>query len=461
MAISQPGYSSAGFATRGNYDFVSAMNIHMPEVDNAITKRFGSQLISEFMMMIGNSKPVSSLEYLHYEENRIYPKIKATNGGAGSAGAQVTFTLDASATDAIAQASPYVGSTSEDVVQAREGDLLLIKPASGAINASTYVRAIVESVNAGAGTFVARPLSATDAIPNVAVASEIMIYGNAFAEGSNQPGSRISKVSEYKNNVQTIKETFEVTGTENAVITWFDEDKTYTIKGEADAYKRFLASREYSLMLGEKITNTALNNIQTTEGLIPFMLSQGNVSTYSNVTGFDLNEMQAIVKVLDKQKGAKKNMFAAGIDLSLAIDDALNNYRDNGAIQFGSYSFDQNASANFEFDKFKIGSYSFMKSTFDGFNDLQATGADGYNFPQEGMIIPMDNQIDPQTREAVPSVRIRYQVDPQTGARRRRAEVLDMFKQTENGADKFQVRYMDTVGFEGFAGNRFVYVQKG
>lgn len=475
MAIASPGYAPGGFQYNGTYNFVSSMDVHKPEIDSELTKRYGSQYISELLMYVGSEKPVYASEYSHFEEDRIQPKIKATSAGAG-AGALATFTLDAAATGSASQASPYVGSVTEDYAVPRVGDILLIKPASGTVNASSYIRARVEAVNVGAGTFTAYPTKTGDSVPAIGAAAEIIIIGNAFGEGSNQPASRISKVTKYTNNTHIFKETYETTGTEDGNIVWFDytdpqtgkSGKTFGVKGEADAYARHMINKENILLLSEKITNVTLANaaatagtpIATTEGLIPFMLSQGNVSSYSAVTGVDLNEIERIIRVLDKQKGAKNNMFACGINLSLQLDNTLADRVTNGGVTYGNFNISQDAAINLQFSNFKVGNYMLHKKTFDCFNDLQTLGADGYGFANEGMIIPMDNKVDAKTRESIQSIRLRYKANPEDGSRRRRAEFIDNFKSTQDGADKFAVRYLEECGLECFAGNRFVYVQQ-
>jgi len=468
-------YTPGSFNTKADYGFLSAMDLHKPQFDNELGKRFGNQYLSEFLMNIGYQKPVHGYEYFNFQENRIYPKLKATTGGA-NAGAVATFTLDASSQQAIdLGTSPFVGTVDRDITVARIGDIISIKPVSGTVNSSSMVLSRVQSVNVGAGTFTAIPLQAGDVTPAIGSATEIAIVGNAFGEGSAQPKSRSSKVTKYSNNLQIFKETFGIPGTARAVQTWTDftnaetgeKGRFYHIKGEQDAYIRFLATRELSLLTNKKITNTTLADaeatngepLMTTEGLIPFIQSQGNTSSYSGLNGFDKNEMDNIVFTLDSQKGAKDNLFMCGIKLSVQIDDVLADSRQNGAITFGNYSFDSDAQVNYQFDKYKIGNYTFNKKTMDSLNDLQSLGAEGYGYPHEGMIIPMDNKIDGRNGESIQSLRIRYLAD-ENGERQRESAVINMFAQTESGKDQVEVRYKDALGFEGIGGNRFVYIER-
>lgn len=467
MSVTLP-FQGGAYGTTATYNFVNSMDLHRPEFDPELTQKFGDQGLAGFLTMIGAEKSVSAIEYNHFEEERIYPKIKATTAGAG-AGASATFTLDAAATLSISDGqSPYVGTTSSQIVTPRVQDIIMIKPASGTVSASTYIRALVTSVNKSAGTFVAYPTDGTDSIPAIAAAEEIIIIGNAHGEGSGQPESRQGRVSKYTNSLQIVKETFKQTGTEKSLVTWAKlpgkgkSGYVWYLKGESDTYKNFMSQKELSLMLNEQLTNTTLadqyaaNPLTMTEGLIPWVLNNGNQANYASATGFSKQDAETLAKTLDKNKGSKVNMMAVGMDLSINIDNTLADNSVNGGIVYGGYSFDEAAARAFEFKSFSVGGYRFDKKTFDVFNDLQTLGAAGYEFPSEGIVIPMDKKA--VNGGMVQSLQLRYLVDPETGERFGKTVAVNLFDIT--GEDAFEVRYKDACGFEGFAANRWAYIKK-
>lgn len=467
-------FQGGSFVRRGDYNYVTTMDLHKPEYDSELTEAFGDQMLTGMLQMIGAEKGVSALEYNHFEEERIYPKIKATSAGAG-AGLQATFTIDAAATLSIPEnASPYGGTVSSTITVPRVGELILIKPASGVVSADSYIRAIVDSVTPATPAFTATPLDSADSVPAIAAASEIVIYGNAHGEGSGQPSARQTRVKKVTNNLQIFKSTYEVTSTERDMLSWIDYKgkdgkmgKVFYLKGEADEYKNFMSQKELTLLLGEKLSNNnvsdAYANLGTplalTQGLIPTILSEGNVSAYSATTGWDKQDAEALVKVLDKQKGSKQNLIAPGIDLSIAIDNTLADYKTGGSIVYGNYTFNEDAKVNFQFDKFAISDYVFSKKKFDTFNDLQSLGADGYGFSSEAMVIPMGMTMDAGSGEKTNHLRLRYLVNPDTGERNQRSEIIDNFAIT--GTDTYSVFYKDTCGLETFAMNKFAYIKKG
>jgi len=467
-------FQGGSFVRRGDYNYVTTMDLHKPEYDSELTEAFGDQMLTGMLQMIGAEKGVSALEYNHFEEERIYPKIKATSAGAG-AGATATFTIDAAATLSIPEnASPYGGTVSSTITVPRVGELILIKPASGVVSADSYIRAIVDSVTPATPAFTATPLDSADSVPAIAAASEIVIYGNAHGEGSGQPPARQTRVKKVTNNLQIFKSTYEVTSTERDMLSWIDfkgkdgkMGKVYYLKGEADEYKNFMSQKELTLLLGEKLANNTVsdayanagNPIALTQGLIPTILSEGNISAYSASTGWDKQDAEALVKVLDKQKGSKQNLIAPGIDLSIAIDNTLADYKTGGSIVYGNYTFNEDAKVNFQFDKFAISDYVFSKKKFDTFNDLQSLGADGYGFSSEAMVIPMGMTMDAGSGEKTNHLRLRYLVNPETGERNQRSEIIDNFAIT--GTDTYSVFYKDTCGLETFAMNKFAYIKKG
>lgn len=454
----------------GQWNFIAAYDLHKPDVDNKMALRYGSQSLVGLLAYTGNEKPTESIEYIHHEEDWIMPKIKATCP-AGANGADVTFTLDNSSVTTINyNKSPYNSAVTENALPVNVGDTLLIKPASGTISASTYVRAYVKSVNVSAKTFVATPILSTKSIPAIATADEIVIFGNIHGEGSGQPKSRTSKTIKYTNNLQIIKGTYDITGTEKEMLLWVEvpgaggqSSPYFAIKGEGDELKRHLNYVELSMLLSEKLTNvtniedvlaTSGTPIRATQGLIPELLTNGISSTYSSITGFTLADLKTLIKELDKQKGSKQNLVMCGIDLSMGIDDEFGDRFKEGGISYGAFDFDAEKKVALEFQTFSQGGYAFHKRTYDAFNDLQTLGASGFSFNKEGVVLAMDERtmIVDRNRIKVPALRTRF-----LEGRKVKTSYVDRF--STDGVDKFQINYLSECGFEVTAPNRMAYIK--
>lgn len=460
-------YGSTDLTT--NATFMSTYDMINLDKSGALVKGFGSQRLTGLMDMFGMKEKTTSQVYYWYEEDRIQPKIKATCS-AGSAGAAVTFTLDATSYNTITYNTPsaYNATTTEKGMPVRAGDVIAIKPASGTVSASTLVKAYVYSVNDSAATFVAYPLDSADSIPAVATADEIIIFTNAHGEGSNQPLGLVSSTTQRSNNVQIFKENYKITGTAKALRTYFtiDGKDYFWMKGESDTYTRFLNFREGGLLYNDNFSNTTVqtllanngNPIMMTQGLIPTILDRGNVYNYSSVTGMTIADFEDMIITLDTQKGSKRNTLFTGIELDLQIDRELRDQFKNGGVSYGTFSMDAEKAVNLGFTTFKIGDYTFDKKCLDAFNDLQTFGASGYNFKNEAIVIPGEKVSDPGNGLNVNPISLRYLETP--GENREMITTpVDLRKVGDNGTDALEMRYISEVGLKTAAANRMFYVK--
>ena len=168
-----------------------------------------------------------------------------------------------------------------------------------------------------------------------------------------------------------------------------------------------------------------------------------------------------MIRKLDTQRGSKENMMFCGIDLSLAIDDAVAAMFAGGGINYGSFNGAEEIAVAFGFNSFTRGGYTFHKKVYDPFNYSPMMGADGYNYAGMGMVIPGDSGRDSKTRESIPSLRIRYKAAE--GYSREMEHWLTGsagLAQATNDEDNMKCHYRTERGFEGFANNRFMLIER-
>ena len=267
-----------------------------------------------------------------------------------------------------------------------------------------------------------------------------------------------------------IKESFEVSGTEATNVIYFKVDNEkmgsgylWYLKGEADTYKRFLDYCELQLILGKQVATAQTNMTQRgTEGLLDFIESRGQSMDLGSAS-ITMADFDAIVKSLDKYRGAKEMALYAGIDLSLDIDDLLaaqGAYAAGGA-NYGTFQNNKDMALNLGFNSFSRGGYTFHKKTYDLFNHPKLMGATGFNYPGYGMCIPMDTQRDARSGAKIPSLRIRFKAA--NGYSREMEHWLTgsaVLKNKTNAEDNLKSHYRTERGFEGFAPNRFMLIKK-
>lgn len=467
-------YVPGATGTPGTHNFISSFNALKPDKDDVEYLRYGSDRLSGLIEIFGDKKAATNLTFSHFERDRIMPKIKATNGGAGAAGAAVVFDLAAVADYTINTQSPYQGSTTVKGGPTRVNDLIQIKPASGVVSSGSYIECIVTAVDMTAGTngqFTAIPLDSADAIPSISTADEIIIYGNAFGEGSVIPESRMPKTTEYSNNIHILKETYEITHIAACEQRWYRDTDTgsmyYTLDEEQATNTMFQNYRELTYLINPGFNNTTIANtfgtagtpLSMNTGVIPTILSRGNITNYSSITGLTVQDFEAMTVTLDSQKGAKSNFLFCGIELSLQIDREYRDLLKNGAFTYGSVRYDEAKKIALGFDTFKVGNYEYNKKTLAALNDAQTTGANGFGYAFEGMVIPMDHTVDGKNQK-VPPMRMRYLQEEGKKSMEMVVDPVDLAVVGDTGRDVSQVRYRSYTAVELFAVNRMVYIRR-
>jgi len=161
-----------------------------------------------------------------------------------------------------------------------------------------------------------------------------------------------------------------------------------------------------------------------------------------------------------------ENTMWTGLTFSLDIDDSFRDYFDAAGASFGTFEGGSEKAVQLGFRSFTYGGYTFHKKTYKAFNYSQmlgyttAGGADSA-YRTAALLVPSDTQIDPVTRESVPSLAIRYKAAE--GYSREMEHWLEggaVLQSKTNGKDELKCNYRTERGFEGFAPNRFAWITK-
>lgn len=455
--------------TATNENYVSALtatsgNLHKRDVSEQLVKRYGDQGITGLLELMGAKAPTTQSTFEHYEEaflhNDLVFQFNTSVSAAGTGSEAITV---------------QAGSLHDNKSAIRVGDILLLEDGT-----QCYVQARASETAA-----TIYPLTSSGFVSAFAQDVDVnaVIIGNAFSEGSAQPEGLTPRIHEYSNQVQIIKESFEVTGSEatNVVYVKVDNEEMgsgylWYLKGEADTYKRFMDFAEIQMVLGNTISNTTLtatsstldgtsysnSTLRGTEGLLPFIENKGQSMDLGS-SAITMADFDAIVKSLDKYRGAKENALYAGINLSLDVDDLLaaqGAYAAGGA-NYGTFQNNKDMAMNLGFNSFTRGGYTFHKKTYDLFNHPKLLGATGQKYNGYGIIIPMDTQKDARSGEMIPSLRIRYKAA--NGYSRDMEHWLTgsaVLQNKTNTEDVLKSHYRCERGFEGFAANRYMLIKK-
>ena len=441
--------SSVQIATTNNYisstDFLNGMaGITDADRGEMLVERYGSQNLTGLMEMLGNKAPVDSTTFYHYEEGFIHSKVTATHSG-GTLTVSAPLQFDAAEDTAVDAISNLRAG---DILQSAAGNVLRVGTVTGADEGLT---ATVTNISGSV----------------VDDSTVYAIVGNAFAEGTDQPKGLTPQVLEYKNYVQIMKEAYEVTGSALTEKIWFEVEDPATgragylwaLKGEGDTFRRFNNYCETQMIVGK--AQAPSTGIAQTEGLEAFARS-GNVNTgsFTDSNSEVLDRITDFVNTLDAERGAKENLLLLGHDLSLAFDKNLtvNERFTNGGISYGAFGGSQEMAVGFGISSVYLGGYTFHKVKYEPFSYPEMLGAIGYE--GQGCVIPMDSQRDAASRSSIPSLRIRYKAAE--GYSREMEHWMEGGAGLDvktNGIDQLKLNYRTERGFEGFAANRFIWIE--
>jgi hypothetical protein len=444
-------------------DIVSGFDIHKPENMNVLFSRFGDQGASYFQLLrsMGFEEQVSLDEYGHWEENRIHEIMHVHENVAQPAiGDPVTFVLDTVDLDANNNFYPrlYDQVLFHNEVPGSIVDIDVSDP--------THPEVTVE------------PSDATDRIPALTAGDELVIFSDAWSEGSGQPDPALRGVWRYDNVAQIIKETIGYTGTEMVNQTWFNVTSkgqaipAYYFLGQIDIDYRMALKIDGALLWSKITTNTGIIDpdtgrpVKTTEGMIPYTRRVGNEQTYTG-GAFDVDEFDDMDNTLDREHAGNYILGLLGITLHQDIENSLVDYFQNTNINFAKqatndvlFNSSESLSASVNFTYLTKSERTFLMKRMGVFNNPKLYGAVGYSAPSMGLWMPINRRKDPVSGNMVPSIGCRYRG---LGKYSRRMEVWQVggagegLKVTEFDERKTYMRAHIGAHFRG--GNQFVLME--
>lgn len=475
MGTFQPGAYSFHAGQAQTYNFLSAVDLIKKSVDDGIADIYGSQQLFLLSERIGGKKEVTNKIHNWFESRKIMPLVKCTNGGAGAAGAAVTFTVSTTTPNNqilnLSQANPPYPAGSQNPYSVgspiKVGDIITIPPASGLAVPSNVIKARVMSVTATTAstsslTFSAVPLDAADAIPSLPTAVEVIIGTNAYGEGSSMPTSSTVMPVEKTASLQIIKHKYSTTGTAKSVQTWLTDVPFYTVRGEEEAATIFMNKIELGFLDGQNFDNALVQTtpetpISMSKGLINSIIEDGGyVQTYTPVNGYGMPEFEELSLNLDKETNGscKDFMFEAGIELAFSVDRSMADQYKNGSITYGAFGKGESQAATLNYEMVKRGTTSYYIKEYAAFNNTQLFGSPNFAYNQCGMIIPMKGGADAKSGAQLPAIQTLYLKD-----REYIIKDWEGISQGTNGEDIYEVRYMTERGWQFYGLNRYAFIE--
>lgn len=391
-AIPSGSFDTQTFSSLNASNYVSLYDLaNMEDNRELLVKTYGAQGITGFLQMVGAVKANGSADEVQYwEETRLHKTIKLSANSSVSSNV-TTFTVNTAAEN-IARAN--------DIILCPNGE-----------------RGVVVKAQKTSTTFEVVSLTTSD-LTQVASAKELIIIGNLYAQGTDQPSSwRQSGLVKRTNKYNIIKDVYKVSGSQATNIGWVNVGgkRLWYIKSEADTRQRFMDSREMMMILGQDPASTVdtsgsafdfdQRDLDGGEGYFAAIEDRGIVASDLLSSLSDIDDM---VKVLDKEGGASEYAMYVNRAQDLRIDDILAQgvgaSVTTGAAAFGSFGNSPETAISLGFRSFNRGGYSFHKHDWKLLNDPTLLADSAF----AGVCVPMAKVADPKTGEKSPSLEMNY-----------------------------------------------------
>jgi hypothetical protein len=256
-------------------------------------------------------------------------------------------------------------------------------------------------------------------------AQDFIVIGNAWGQGQSQPSSPFEMQLKLRKNPYIIsKETFHVNGSQATNIGWLNVNgqNMWYLKGEMDARRKFMNTREAMLVFGQSNVSdggdngtgagiaTANGTVTGSEGYFQAVERRGIVSGTASDQDFGtMDDLDAILIQLDKEGAPAEYAMYVDRGTSLAVDDMLAAGIGTGtsaglAGQFGAFNNDADMAVQLGFKTFTRGGYTFHKHDWKLLNSDYQAGHTTY----QGALIPLASVVDPKSGGSNPSLEMNY-----------------------------------------------------
>lgn len=414
-------FGSAGNVV-GNVEVQSLYTRPIPERTWTLERHVGYLGFCASLDMNGFVDGTDTPTVGHYEApwREDIVKVGSITTPSGGAGTPVIFELHA---DCMYDPGTTSGGSSIQASFPLQNDVLELFD-------GTRVQITLKDASVNPHRLTVEPLDSTiDLAGKITANDEYGVSDNAHFEGDGLPKGRAPRFIKYTNDFQIVKNTYSMTGSEmtNAIYNETvpgDESsarKSVYRRLKNDTVYHYEAAKGHALLFGKQgdgnisklVTNTNIDTpLKTTEGLIPFGVTNGYVDPYTPGL-YALADLYAITDSFYDERVATVDMLCSldGPDISSETEQAFTNvfvnnlepyidrfmngyggYRKSQLVSQGYYegidSKEYEMSAAFGFNAATVNGFTFSFKRLDELGDIKRQGSSSYKYRGYRIVYP-------------------------------------------------------------------------
>lgn len=354
--------------------YVSSINfLDQREILNKVLDITNEESSFLDVMELTNRSVITSVpEYHHFVNEELYVLATVT-AVTGSASAQVTATIDATA---------YAYVNVGELVLFPDGKVGYV------VSKAATTNIVIKSVDGTNLTLVG--------------GNKISFFSNAAGEGSLSPDAKRWGVTKYANQVQIFKGKFEITDVQKAskVEVDFQGKPFYMYKGQHESLMKFRDDISAALIFGRKsstlfsdaspaLTDAEGKPVQTTMGMDQYVTSLGADLSLLTAGQVGLADVAALTQLLNKNRAPLEYFLFVGTTQNIYWDNLFNNLGNSALLSQGARFQIAGKEINLGIDTVKIYGRTYYKKylpILDHKNIVNFSG--GYNAKDAAYGIP-------------------------------------------------------------------------
>ena len=412
--ILQPGAISLQTQNR---QLMVDLQLLTPQYYKQYTEKYGNEDFTWWLAAHSGMEEVKNQNFFWFENRgKLMPAVTNNGTVAAGVGSTITLTLGSEA---------YYNSGTQTPLRVNE--TLRV--------ASSNIEGVILSINSTtpyAFTFTVAPKQTTQRFASAGstdlLAGEVLLFGGDAdaGEASTQINPLIQLDERYDNNITQIRDGWSNTDLAQMADTYYEYPvsadmaangvSAFTYKGMYKTLVRFKNNVEAKLMRGNAQNNTAINNSQGTEGIIPKVVADGETVGYTPGT-LDIAKLHEITRIMDVNGCAKQSAWLTDIFQRQDFSDGIFAAYPAGAFVYGQGEKSKEASVAYGFQEIFIDGYLLSVKKYSQFNTEVTTGLTPNvdYFRNFGLIYPMGETKDSRTAQAYKNITVMYQEPPKGG----------------------------------------------